>query len=139
MEGIIPFKYTGPLDPEHDSLVSITRHEELKEVVKGVSNQTYYAIVGPRQIGKTTFLFQLLREISENLHGFQGIYLTLEDLVQVKHQDFYKNFARKIISSLSSRYRDSASIAQGKIQNGNHESGSQGFPPGISQGQTAVP
>jgi len=104
MEEIIPFKYTGPLDPEHDSLVSIARHEELKEVVKGVSNQTYYAIVGPRQIGKTTFLFQLLREISENLHGFQGIYLTLEDLVHVKHEDFYKNFARKIISSLSSRY-----------------------------------
>jgi hypothetical protein len=104
MEETIPFKYTGPLDPEHDSLVSIARHEELKEVVKGVSNQTYYAIVGPRQIGKTTFLFQLLREISQNLRGFQGIYLTLEDLVHVKHEDFYKNFARKIISSLSNCY-----------------------------------
>lgn len=104
MEVTIPFKYTGPLDPENDSLVSIARHEELKEVVKGVSNQTYYAIVGPRQIGKTTFLFQLLWEISQNLHGFQGIYLTLEDLVQVKREDFYKNFARKIMSCLSSRY-----------------------------------
>jgi len=101
----IPFKFTGPLDPEHDSLVNITRHEELKEVVKGVSNHTYYAVVGPRQTGKTTFLFQLLREISENLHGFQGIYLTLEDLVQVTHQDFYKNFTRKIISSLNGHYQ----------------------------------
>ncbi|MEW5803459.1 MAG: AAA-like domain-containing protein [bacterium] len=101
----IPFKFTGPLDPEQDSLVSIIRHEELKEVIKGVSNQTYYALVGPRQTGKTTFLFQLSKEIAHSLPGFLGVYLTLEDLVQVKHEEFYKNFARKIVSSISNRYQ----------------------------------
>ena len=105
MEKTSPFKFTGPLDPDGDGLVSIIRHEELKELVKGVSNQTYYALVGPRQTGKTTFLFQLLREITDSLPGFQGVYLTLEDLVQVKPQDFYKSFSRKIITSLSSRYQ----------------------------------
>ncbi|MEW6379335.1 MAG: AAA-like domain-containing protein [bacterium] len=105
MENTIPFKYTGPLDPEYDGLISITRQDELTEMIKGVSNHTYYALVGPRQTGKTTLLFQLMQEIATSLPGFQGLYLTLEDLVKVKYQDFYKNLARKIISSLSNRYQ----------------------------------
>ncbi|MGA1841663.1 MAG: AAA-like domain-containing protein [bacterium] len=104
MEKEIPFKFTGPLDPEQDSFVSITRREELNEVIKGVSNQTYYALVGPRQTGKTTFLFQLMHEIRENLNGYQVIYLTLEDLVQIKPEEFYRSLVRKITTTLNHHY-----------------------------------
>lgn len=104
MEKEIPFKFTGPLDPEQDRFVSIIRREELNEVIKGVSNQTYYALVGPRQTGKTTFLFQLMHEIKENLNGYHVIYLTLEDLVQIKPEEFYRSLARKITTPLNNHY-----------------------------------
>ena len=90
MKDIDPFKYTGPLDPESDSLVRIMREAELKEVIDGVRNNTYYAVVAPRQTGKSTFLFQLMNELPKNLPGYQGVYLTLEDLIHADRQEFYQ-------------------------------------------------
>jgi len=105
MKKINPFKFTGPLDPEQDHLITINRMEELKDLVNGLSNQIYYALVAPRQTGKTTLLLQFVHEMKEDLPGFLGIYLTLEDLYQVKHGEFYKSLARKIITSLTTRYQ----------------------------------
>lgn len=105
MKEIIPFKFAGPLDPDYDNLIAIIRDEELKEVVNGLYNNTYYALIAPKQTGKTTFLFQLMNKMTKSLPGFQGVYITLEDLIQVERQEFYKSFARKIITYLNSHYK----------------------------------
>jgi len=83
MKDLDPFKYTGPLDPELDCLVRIMRQAELKEVINGVRNNTYYAVVAPRQTGKSTFLFQLMTELPKILPGYQGIYLIFQFLSKI--------------------------------------------------------
>ncbi len=105
MKDLDPFKYTGPLDPELDCLVRIMRQEELKEVINGVRNNTYYAVVAPRQTGKSTFLFQLMNELPKILPGYQGVYLTLEDLIHADRKEFYQSFARKITTCLANQYQ----------------------------------
>ncbi|MGA1824771.1 MAG: AAA-like domain-containing protein [bacterium] len=99
-----PFKYKGPLDPGHDSMITITREEELNEIMKGISNQTYYALIAPRQMGKTTLLFQLIHDINNLLDDTIGIYITLEDLVNIDSVGFYQSFVRKFITFLSSKF-----------------------------------
>lgn len=54
-----PYKYTGPLDIEEDRLVVVPRAEELDRVINGIGEGKFWAIMGPRQIGKSTFLRQL--------------------------------------------------------------------------------
>jgi tRNA A-37 threonylcarbamoyl transferase component Bud32 len=58
-----PYKYTGPLDPDRDKIVSIPRTGELNQVIPGILKGDYWAVFGPRQIGKTTFLHQVAHEI----------------------------------------------------------------------------
>ncbi len=50
-----PYKYNGPLDISEDELVVISRKDHLKQVVKSLKKGNYWAILGPRAIGKTTF------------------------------------------------------------------------------------
>ena len=69
-----PYKFTGPLDPVHDQLVCVRRQKEIDKVITGIRQGEYWTILGPRQIGKTTFLRQLERELSV----FQCIYIDLE-------------------------------------------------------------
>jgi hypothetical protein len=54
-----PYKYTGPLDPVRDESVCVPRDEQLSEVISGIAFGEYWAILGPRQIGKSTFLRRL--------------------------------------------------------------------------------
>ncbi|MCP4153123.1 MAG: AAA family ATPase [bacterium] len=54
-----PYKYKGPLDPVRDELVCIPRQQEVERVVMGIKNGDYWAAIGPRQMGKTTFLRQI--------------------------------------------------------------------------------
>jgi hypothetical protein len=59
-----PYKFIGPLDPVEDEMVCIPRTKEKEKVVRGIINGDYWSILGPRQIGKTTFLRQLMYELS---------------------------------------------------------------------------
>jgi len=54
-----PYKYTGPLDPLEDRLVFVPRTEEANRVINGIGEGKFWAIMGPRQIGKSTFSRQL--------------------------------------------------------------------------------
>ena len=54
-----PYKYTGPLDLAADRLVLVHRAEEVDRVINGIGEGKFWAIMGPRQIGKSTFLRQL--------------------------------------------------------------------------------
>jgi tRNA A-37 threonylcarbamoyl transferase component Bud32 len=69
-----PYRYTGPLDPIKDKIVLIPRKEELKIVSRGIRNGDYWAILGPREIGKTTFLRQVASRFKNSYH----LYFNLE-------------------------------------------------------------
>ncbi|MFX0136665.1 MAG: AAA-like domain-containing protein [Candidatus Hodarchaeota archaeon] len=69
-----PYKFIGPLFPEEDKLVCIPRKKELDGVISGIMRGDYWTILGPRQIGKTTFLNQLIHELS----AFTCIYFDME-------------------------------------------------------------
>ena len=63
-----PYKYTGPLDPLKDRLVCVPRLQESGRVITGIREGKYWAILGPRQIGKSTFLRQLENVLSAHSH-----------------------------------------------------------------------
>ncbi len=62
-----PYKYKGPLDPVADKLACVPRSKDIKKVTDGIAKGDYWAILGPRQIGKTTFL-HLLQHKFKNAH-----------------------------------------------------------------------
>jgi hypothetical protein len=70
-----PYKCTGPLDPEKDQLVCIPRHEEVERVAEGLKKGEYWVVIGPAQIGKTTFL----RQVAYKYSNAYNIYLNLKN------------------------------------------------------------
>lgn len=63
-----PYKYNGPLEPTKDKLVLIPRSDDLNRVVNGIKKGDYWAIFGPREIGKTTFLRQLANRLRKSAY-----------------------------------------------------------------------
>ena len=63
-----PYKYTGPLDLEKDRLVCVPRLEESERVINGVREGKFWAILGPRQMGKSTFLRQLESRMTNHFY-----------------------------------------------------------------------
>ncbi len=82
-----PYKYTGPLDPIKDKLVCIPRTGDLEKVINGIRTGKYWAVLGPRQIGKSTFLSQLEQELSKNTYC---LYFNFEILPARDETNFYK-------------------------------------------------
>ncbi|NIM11949.1 MAG: AAA family ATPase [Candidatus Aminicenantes bacterium] len=78
-----PYRYTGPLDPDKDKIICAPRSGEINKVIGGIKRGDYWSIMGPRQIGKTTFLFQLSKEISP----IPCIYINFE--IELKSQEAY--------------------------------------------------
>ena len=58
-----PYIYTGPLDPISNKLVCISRNKDVNDIIESIEEGHYYAVLGPRQIGKTTFLRQIQNHI----------------------------------------------------------------------------
>ena len=99
------FIYQGYLDPQQDSLVYIDREKEVKQVLNGLQDLKYYAIIAPRQTGKTTFMRQLKMKIDEDeLHTHESIYITLKELKNIEKNTFYSFIANKIIAELNTKY-----------------------------------
>jgi hypothetical protein len=62
-----PYKYKGPLDPVKDELVCIPWDKDIEKVIAGVMAGDYWSVMGPKHIGKTTFLRQVKHRFS-NAH-----------------------------------------------------------------------
>lgn len=60
-----PFRYRGPLDPIKNKSVCVLRQTLVRKVVTGIGRGEFYTIMGPRQIGKTTLLKLIQKEIEE--------------------------------------------------------------------------
>ncbi|MCX6580083.1 MAG: AAA-like domain-containing protein [Candidatus Aminicenantes bacterium] len=97
-----PYKFKGPLDPGEDDLVCIKRGRAVKKIVSGIMKGDYYAVIGPRQIGKTTFLHQVKNE-EPYTHfifiDFESSVVTNENLYQViireiQEQGPFENIAK---------------------------------------------
>ena len=116
-----PFKFFGHIDPKKDKVTYIDRGKQVQHVLNGIQDLNYFAIVGPRQTGKTTFMRQLINKINEDeIHTHESIYMTLEDLAKVDKREFYSSIAGKIIKCLSAKYTiDPPSLlnAPKKVQN----------------------
>ena len=99
---LTPFKYNKALDPVKDKLVCLSREQEVNQVITGIIQGDYWAILGPARIGKTTFLC-LIRE------NFPHAYYLYFDF-KTPHSseaDFYlwlmKTFENEIPSILSKK------------------------------------
>jgi len=63
-----PYKFKGPLDPANDKLVCVSRKDSIKRVSDGILWGEYWAIIAPRQFGKTTFLRQLEKKYTNRYY-----------------------------------------------------------------------
>lgn len=92
-----PYRYTGPLDPEKDKLVCVSRDNDVDKVYKGIIWADYWAILGPRQIGKTTFLRQIGKKYPD------GHYVHFDfSLAPDSEETFYKWLINKIKEEIPS-------------------------------------
>lgn len=81
----IPYEYKGPLEPIKHERVCISRTDQVNEVIAGIETGEYWTILGPRQIGKTTFL----RQIQEAYKDAYYIYFNLQ--IELKtEENFYQ-------------------------------------------------
>ena len=102
-----PYKFKGPLDPVKDELVCVPRKDQIKEVGRGITWGEYWAIIGPRQFGKTTFLRQLEKDYTDQY------YISFDLQVSPKtEKDLYQWIAEKLIEEIPTE-------STGKIDAGN--------------------
>jgi hypothetical protein len=89
-----PYKFIGPLDPKEDSLICMPREKEIAKVIGGILSGDFWTILGPQQIGKTTFLRQLMNELSVH----HCIYINFE--VSPKNDEkFYNWIIQRIVQT----------------------------------------
>jgi predicted ATPase len=94
-----PYQYNGPLEPGKDKLVLIPRSDVLERVIKGINKGDYWAIFGPREIGKTTFLRQLAHQLNKSAY-------TINFNLQVSPKSaetFYQSIIDRLIDKIPSK------------------------------------
>jgi len=91
------YEFTGPLDPDRHQIICAPRRKELNEVIEGVKRGDYWSILGPRQIGKTTFLYQLCKALSRE--PYACIYIDLE-IGANSEETFYEILINEIMEKL---------------------------------------
>ncbi len=92
-----PYKYNGALDPLSDELVCAPRSAEIKRVINGLLRGDYWAILGPDQIGKTTFL----RQVKNGFPNAHYIYYDLS-VSQKSEKDFYRSLMQSFLTEIPS-------------------------------------
>ena len=92
-----PYQFIGPLAPEKDKTICIVREKERNKVIAGISSGEYWTIVGPSQVGKTTFMFQLMHE----LPVFHTLYINF-GISPKEDEPFYKWIIQRIIDTIPS-------------------------------------
>lgn len=86
-----PYKFNGSLDLVKDKPVCIPRKEEINKVLSGLLKGDYWAVLGPRQTGKTTFLKQVKNTSANTHHVFFNF-----KAAPANNNDFYQWFIYKL-------------------------------------------
>lgn len=92
-----PYKYNGPLDPGKDKPVCVPRREDVNKVINGIIRGDYWAVLGPRQIGKTTFLNQ----VKHTLTNACCIYCDLS-INHTNEREFYRRLMEEFFNAVPS-------------------------------------
>jgi hypothetical protein len=97
-----PYKYRGPLDPVKDEPVCIPRSEDVRKVIEGINKGDYWAILGPRQIGKTTFLRLVQKEFERD--GLPNPYFIYFDfgVSPANEKKFYRRLMNRFLEEITS-------------------------------------
>lgn len=95
-----PYRYIGPLDPDKDESVCIPRTENVEKVITGITKGEYWAIVGPREVGKTTFL----RLIQKEFPHAHYVYFNFE-VNPSNNEQFYKSLSQEFLKCIPSHNR----------------------------------
>lgn len=93
-----PYKFSGPLDPVEDRLVCIPRSEKVNNIITGIKRGDYWALLGPRQVGKTT----LLHLIKNKFPYAYYVYCDFELPYPEEKEDFYQWLRGKFKKEISS-------------------------------------
>jgi GTPase SAR1 family protein len=99
-----PYKYNGPLDPGKNKPVCVPRSEAVNKVINGIIRGDYWAVLGPRQIGKTTFLNQ----VRHNFSNAYYIYCNFS-MDHPNESDFYRWLTEEFFKAIPSKERNPAS------------------------------
>ena len=81
-----PYIYNGPLDPAKDKLVLVSRAKDLTDIKEGIKKGDYWAILGIKQIGKTTFL----RQIETGTKAAYHIHVNFQVSPKKNEKNFYQ-------------------------------------------------
>ncbi|MGA1871074.1 MAG: AAA-like domain-containing protein [bacterium] len=98
------FKYLGPLDPDRDKEVIICRTEDSEEILAGIKNSNYHAVIAPRQTGKTTIFLHLINEIRKSLLLYKPLYISFENMQNLDQAGFYRALVKKILVQLENSF-----------------------------------
>jgi GTPase SAR1 family protein len=90
-----PYKYTGPLDPAKNNIVCVPRIEEVNKVITGITRGDYIAVLGPKYIGKTTFL-NLIKNKFTNAYY---IYFDF-NVSHLNEENFYRRLANRFLDEI---------------------------------------
>jgi signal transduction histidine kinase/transcriptional regulator with GAF, ATPase, and Fis domain len=71
------------------------------DVCRGIIRGKYYSVLGPRRIGKTTFLKQVKARIEKEHANFKCVYIDLRAMKTATPELFYPGFAQKISEILA--------------------------------------
>ncbi len=96
------FKTRGPLDPVGDNAICVPR-PELGTLVRAANAPTidsYYLVLGSRQTGKTTLLYQLRTRLRSR--GFGIAFIDLSVVRDQPEPDLYQFVSSEIVSAIGS-------------------------------------
>jgi signal transduction histidine kinase/PAS domain-containing protein len=82
---------------------SVERKALLNDVCQGILKPRYYSILGPKQIGKTTFLKQIKNRIEKEHKMFKCVYIDLGEVKTANSRLFYSDLVQNIFKELDGK------------------------------------
>ena len=94
-----PFYYQGPLNCLDHISVMIKRTDLIEEMIRGVYKGQWFAITGPRKVGKTTLLLQFYHELKNKEQENRIKFIRIQHLDRESISHFYSSILQIIQSS----------------------------------------
>lgn len=89
------FNTSGICYPQKHYYVS--RTEEIHKTLKGVESGKYFTLFASRQMGKTTFVHELVQHLDPQ--EYCPVVISFETMVDLSEEDFYQRFFQKLKES----------------------------------------
>ncbi|MDI6793950.1 MAG: AAA-like domain-containing protein [bacterium] len=97
------FNYTGPVYEDEHYMVK--RQEMYEDFKKKIDQGRYFTIFAPRQMGKTTFLEEVVSNINQDDY-YLGINIDFERYRPFSEEKFYTTLHREFCKAISTRLSD---------------------------------